>query len=233
MPPLEEIVAQLAPLASTPAIVGIAIAASLIVVLRDWRLWVVALGVQAVFTGVLFTLIFVAAPQLAGLKLLVGLLLALIYFVTGAELDQASPTLPKPPESRPLWWRLLPRPALLLRVFAVLLVILVVPQLAETVGGAFGLPPVIAQAGVLLVALGLLNLGLNQEPIRIGLGLATVLMGFQLFYATVEPSLAVQGMLAAVDFAVALAVSYLALVQVATPDEAAARADDTTDEVRS
>ena len=51
-----------------------------------------------------------------------------------------------------------------------------------------------------------------------GLGLLTLLTGFELIYAAVEPSLAVVALLAGVDFAVALAVSYLAFVRYAAPE---------------
>ena len=46
-----------------------------------------------------------------------------------------------------------------------------------------------------------------------GLGLLTLLLGFETFYTVIEPSLAVVALMAAVEVAVALAVSYLAALQ--------------------
>jgi len=73
--------------------------------------------------------------------------------------------------------------------------------------------PVINSASYLLMALGLLNLGLTEEPLSAGMGLLTFLLGFETFYAAVEPSLAVVALIAAVELGVALAVSYLAALQ--------------------
>jgi hypothetical protein len=82
-----------------------------------------------------------------------------------------------------------------------------------------GLSPVLKMAGYLLCGLGLFSLGLSEEPMRAGLSLLTLLSGFELLYVVVEPSLAIVALLAGVDFAVALAVSYLALVPVAARQE--------------
>jgi hypothetical protein len=73
--------------------------------------------------------------------------------------------------------------------------------------------PAINIASYLLMALGLLNLGLSEEPMRAGTGLLTAMTGFELFYAVVEPSLAVIALLAAAEFGVALAISYLTVLQ--------------------
>jgi hypothetical protein len=74
-------------------------------------------------------------------------------------------------------------------------------------------------AGYLLCGLGLLSLGLSEEPLRAGLSLLTLLSGFELLYVAVESSLAIVALLAVVDFAVALAVSYLALVNLSERKE--------------
>jgi hypothetical protein len=76
-----------------------------------------------------------------------------------------------------------------------------------------GTAPALNAAGYVLLALGLLSLGLSEEPLRAGTGLLTLLTGFELFYVVVEPSLAVVALLAAVEFGVALAVSYLVVLQ--------------------
>jgi hypothetical protein len=72
--------------------------------------------------------------------------------------------------------------------------------------------PATNTAALLLMSLGLLNLGLTEEPLNAGMGLLVLLLGFELFYAAVEPSLAVMALLVGVEFSIALAVSYLALV---------------------
>jgi hypothetical protein len=71
------------------------------------------------------------------------------------------------------------------------------------------------------MALGLLKLGLSEEPLNAGVGLFLLLGGFQLFYFGIEPSLAIVGLLAAVELGVALVVSYLAVLWYAPEEEAA------------
>ena len=82
--------------------------------------------------------------------------------------------------------------------------------------------PSINTAAYSLMALGLLNLGLTEEPINAGMGLLTLLIGFELFYAVLEPALAVVALLAGVQLGIAVAVSYLALLQHAGPESPAA-----------
>ena len=76
-----------------------------------------------------------------------------------------------------------------------------------------GLPSAVSLATFGLAGLGLLGLGLTEEPLKVGMLLITVLMGFEMYYAAVEPSLAVMALLAIVDFAVTLGACYLAAVR--------------------
>jgi hypothetical protein len=64
-----------------------------------------------------------------------------------------------------------------------------------------------------MVTLGLLTLGLTEEPFKTGLGLLAAWNGFQLFYVAVEPALAVFGLLAAIDLGIALSMCYLVIVR--------------------
>jgi hypothetical protein len=75
----------------------------------------------------------------------------------------------------------------------------------------------------LLMALGLLQIGITEEPLRVGVGLLTLLSGFEIAYSSIEPSLAVVALLAAVHLGIALVVSYLLLVvrsEPSTPGDA-------------
>jgi hypothetical protein len=65
------------------------------------------------------------------------------------------------------------------------------------------------------MALGLLSLGLTEEPLNAGIGLFMFLAGFQILYTALESARTIVALLAAVDFALALTVSYLALLRYA------------------
>jgi len=69
-------------------------------------------------------------------------------------------------------------------------------------------PPVIA-GSILLAGIGFLQLGTSSQIARIMLGLLTVLTGFEVFYAAVEGSILVAGMLSVVILGLGLAGAYL------------------------
>jgi hypothetical protein len=86
--------------------------------------------------------------------------------------------------------------------------------------GTLTLEPNAALGSALLMTLGLLCLGTSDSPFRVGLGILTVLSGFEIAYASVEPSLAVLALLAMVHIGISLIVSYLVLVVGRTRAEA-------------
>jgi hypothetical protein len=64
-------------------------------------------------------------------------------------------------------------------------------------------------AALMIVAMGLLQLGLSQEQGAAALGLLTTLAGFELFYTGLEPSLALRAVLAGIMLGIALVSSVL------------------------
>lgn len=69
----------------------------------------------------------------------------------------------------------------------------------------------------LLFGLGLLHIGLSEEPLHVGAGLMAVLGGFQIGYAAVEPSVALHALLIALPVLIAVVVAYLSLLPAAAP----------------
>jgi hypothetical protein len=63
--------------------------------------------------------------------------------------------------------------------------------------------------GLILIGIGLLHLGLTAQPLRVVLGLLTVLSGFEILYAAVESATLVAGLLAGVNLGLALVGAYL------------------------
>lgn len=64
-------------------------------------------------------------------------------------------------------------------------------------------------AAVMILAMGLLQLGLSQEQGAAALGLLTALAGFEFVYAGLEPSLALRAVLAGIMLGIALVSSVL------------------------
>lgn len=67
-------------------------------------------------------------------------------------------------------------------------------------------------AVAILMSMGLLQLGLFRSPLRVCIGLITMLSGFEIAYSVVEPALAILALLASVHIGLAMVVSYLTLV---------------------
>ena len=200
------------------------VAASLLVVTLSWRLRIAALAVQYVCVAVLLTQIVIW--QVAVVRLVAGAGIVGILVITGRELTGAFPWERHAASSpggaaSPLLvltalWKGQFSADFPFRAVAVGMAIVAAASLAGQSNVLLpDLPPGLKMAGYLLCGLGLFSLGLSEEPWRAGLSLLTLLSGFELLYVAVESSLAIVALLAVVDFAVALAMSYLALVNTA------------------
>ena len=66
--------------------------------------------------------------------------------------------------------------------------------------------------GFILIGMGLLHLGFTNQPLRITLGLLTVLSGFEILYAALEASTLVAGLLAVINLGLASAGAFLLMV---------------------
>jgi hypothetical protein len=80
-----------------------------------------------------------------------------------------------------------------------------------------GLGLQVVAGSVILVAMGLVNLGLTSDSLRSVIGLLTVLCGFELIYAAVEGSILVAGLLTLVTMGLALVGGYLLVASAEDP----------------
>ena len=217
MPTLVDLLARVSFLAAMPAVAGIFVTATVLVVNRDWRLNVTSLIVQYFFVMLLLTRLI--RLEVAAVKGLTGWMICMVFYLT----ERRAGLLEQPPAtnnaSAPQRWH---RWNISARASFCLLAGLLVSVAAYTAALRMPLPEVpndITLACYLLAGLGLLLIGLSEDPIQVGLGLLTFLSGFDLFYAALEPSLAVAGLLGAVSFLIALATAYLRAAQITTGDE--------------
>jgi len=65
--------------------------------------------------------------------------------------------------------------------------------------------------GLILLGLGLLQIGLSRQGIRIVIGLLTFVSGFEILYATLEASVLMTGLLAILNIGIAFIGAYLLL----------------------
>lgn len=225
MPVLGDLLAQVTFLTAIPAVLGVAVTATLLVVSGDWRLNVFSLAAQYFFVTLLMTRI--TRVEMAAVKALIGWVICLVFYVTEQQTKSVG-TGSETGEDVPLrdWfaarmagWR---QKGITAQAAFNLMAAVVVGVAIYTASGTLKLPQLsqgLTLACCLLGALGILVVGLERDPLRVGIGLLTFLSGFDLFYVALEPSLVVAGLLGSISFAIALATTYVRAAQVAAGGE--------------
>jgi hypothetical protein len=172
---------------------------------RNWRVSILALAVQYLAVFILATMVWPFG--LAAVKLVAG-------WMAGAVLgsSQPAPELVEEPQAS--------RSNDLFRLFVSLLVWILVFTLTPAIISWLPLPGSLVSGSILLIGMGLIQLGMTTRPLRVLLGLLTTLSGFELLYAAVESSVLVAGLLAVVTLGLGLVGAYL--LDTLSPSEEAA-----------
>jgi hypothetical protein len=222
MPPWKEVLSQLSYLAAWPVFLALMVTAALIVIAHDWRFGLWALLAQYILVSILH--LRMLSPELALIKLVVGVLVCpMLYWAARwveserahkAEIERQKlaeqgkvPLPPLPWPVRPTSW--------MFRLLAVVLLAVVLYSVSQS----FTLPFVdadIAPVCIWLWLAGLLILVLTSEPLPAGMGLLTLVAGFELFFDALSPGLVGLGVMAAINLLIGLAISYLTTVRALT-----------------
>lgn len=211
-----DIAKTIAALPGTVVLIGLLIAAALLVVLINWRLLIVALGAQYILIGLLLTR--VVPIELAAVKALVGIMICPVLYITARRVNWGRPedeeTEENPAANRPQrrWWHILGAGWPVRLIVAVL-------ALAISTGLASRSPlPIVADQTLArdltvgafsVMLLGLINAALAENPLKVGMGLLSIMAGFELFYTAVEPTLTIVGLLGLTNLFLSLAIAYL------------------------
>ena len=182
---------------SLPAVFLIFITASFLLISWDWRLSITFISIQ--YVGVFF-LVAVSWPiEIAVVKVISG-------WMAGAVLGLAMTNVPQDEwkessliASNVIFRILAASMAGLFAITAGASMVRLFPEVSTSQ----------AYAGIIMIALGLLHLGLTTKPFRVILGLLTVLGGFEILYAAVESSILIAGLLATVTLGLAAVGAYL------------------------
>jgi hypothetical protein len=161
---------------------------------QNWRWSIIALAVQYL---AVFWLVLLSWPTgLAVVKLVTGWMAgALIGASQPAEELQDSAF----DNTQGMVFRLAASLIGLILVFAA------APLVADWIPAA---QPILL-GGLVLIANGLLQLGMTTRPLRVILGILTVLSGFEILYAAVEQSVLVAGLSSVITLGLALVGAYL------------------------
>jgi hypothetical protein len=180
--------------------VGSTILAAALVIIEDPRVGAGVLAGEYALVAGLLTM--AGQPGAALSRIGVGACVSAIIVITLRRITSGGRPTTQEPAPPGRWFR----------AAAALLVVVAAWGLADAVGTV--LPTVTqaqAEAGLSLLGLGLLQLGLTEAPLRWIFALLTTQLGFEVIYAVLEPSLAVQAILAGVHLGIVLVGSDIAV----------------------
>jgi hypothetical protein len=187
-------------LIASPAVVLLAITSLFLLFVSDWRLSLAALGIQ--YVGV-FVLVGLSWPlEMAVVKLVAGWIAAAVL---GMELIRGSGE--KLGEVKFQAGRQMFR--MILAILVGMAILSLAPEAAKWMLRA-SYEQILA--GLLLIGLGILHLGVSDQPFRVILGILTTTSGFEILYGTLDTSPILAGLIAVVNFGIALVGSRLLAV---------------------
>jgi hypothetical protein len=165
---------------------------------RNWRLSIILLSIQYL---AMFILLLVRLPiGLASVKVVSGWMSSAVLGMTRSGMTGATSV-----DEESIWPR-----GRLFRIFMAgvvgIMVIAATPTVENLMADA-GFA--ITVGSLMLIAMGLLHLGITSQILRVTLGLLTVLTGFEILYSTVEDSALVTALLAMITLGLSLVGSYL------------------------
>jgi len=169
-----------------------------LLVSRDWRVELGLLGAQ--YIGVFWLTSQHWPINMAAIKLVTGWMAIATLGITRLGLKE-----PEDKDREELWSQ-----GILFRFFAsgvVSLIVITIAPRVEVIIPGIGVP--VITGSLLLLALGMLHLGMTSQPFRVILGLLTALSGFETIYAALESSVLVTAMLSVVNLGLALVGAYL------------------------
>ncbi len=224
MPSWSDILAALPTITISTAVAGLFITAGAMILVRGWPLALLALVVQYLLFGWLMT---AHVPlSLALIKALMGTIACVILYWSARRIGEspgspfASPSPDEAQRRRALQAATAFPMRMPFRAAALCLAALTTWGLALRYPLP-GLTPALSLACIWLAVSALVLLAVTQAPLRIGMGLLTWLMAFEMFYVTWERSVTIAGLLGIATLLVALGAGYLTLVRGTLPPTAA------------
>lgn len=175
-------------------VILIALCSVVLLVSQNWRYSILALAIQ--YVGVFWLVGTIWPFGLAAVKLVAG-------WMAGAALSASQPDEGLREQFQA------GASGSVFRILAAGMVIALIVSVAAPVQQFFPVDVHILLGGMILVGVGLVHLGMTTRPMRVILGLLTVLSGFEILYASVEISVLIAGLQAIINLGLALVGAYL------------------------
>lgn len=185
------------------------LSAAINLVRRQWTLNIFALGLQ--YVCIFLLILEVRSPFLAGIKLIVGLMVSLMLYLTLKSSGLIESTLLRRHVSSGEIFR-----GTIAMVLA-LISFLAAPALQQSAFPQSSQLLLTASLGLILF--GLFQMGTITEPLYLVIGLLTFLSGFELLYASLEFSRFLEALLTSVNLSLALIGSFFIVKDVESGSE--------------
>ncbi len=185
---------------SLPAVIVVLVTTLTLLIARNWRYSLLALGFQ--YIGVFLLVAARWSLEMAVVKVVAGWMACAVLGMAMGEAYQSSDKTWVEAEQSPS--------SRIFRIFASGLVGLTILSISPR---AFqwlpGVIPAQIWGAFILIGMGMLHLGFTLNPLRVVIGLLTILSGCEILYSALESSALVAGLLAAVTLGLALIGAYL------------------------
>jgi drug/metabolite transporter superfamily protein YnfA len=192
-----------------PAVIIVSLTGLILLLSRDWRVSIVTLAVQ--YGGIFILVSLSWSLEMSVVKLVAGWMAGAVLGVALAgNVPNSSGSLTTPGGEK------LGLVNAIFRILVAMIVGLMMFSLAPKFMAWLGMMNLSNLTHIeqvygflILIGFGLLHLGLNTEPLHVVIGLLTVLGGFEIFYASVESSTLVAGLLGGITLGLSLLGAYL------------------------
>jgi hypothetical protein len=193
----KEAVIMVASIASWIVVIGLLVTSTGLLLYRDWR-WGLAL-LTAQYIGVFWLVLQHWTLGMAAAKLIGG-------WMATASIGMTLLNLPPQVEPVEKYWS----QGRIFRLFMVGMAALLAIAASFAIETALpGIEIPVVLGSVLLIAMGLLQLGMTMQILRVVLGLLTTISGFEVLYAAMEGSILVAALLVAINLGLGLVGAYL------------------------
>jgi len=171
------------------------LAVFVIFLVESWRWNIAGLAIQYL---VVFLLVSQIWPLgLAAIKLVAGWMACAVFTISRKDMNLKEPLY----YGRSVW---------AFRILLGILILLVVFLITPSINTWIPAPTPFLMVGLILISMGLMQLGITQQPLKTVLGLLTLLSGFEAIYSSLEGSALLAGILAVITLALGIVGSYLA-----------------------
>lgn len=195
-------------------VLGLVIVVTLVVLVTDWRISLLALAFQYILVAMLLSTLI--PLQIAAVRMIAGGLVALMFYITARRTQprsrrQRTPSEPArqefdEPLARGIFLTNLPFRVIGLALVSVSVIV---------VSGQFALlnaPILFWATGLWLIGGGLLTIAVTRDALKMGMGLLFFTSGFGIVYLSIDNSLLIYALLVISDLVIALAISHIASV---------------------